>query len=342
MDKRFQVFVSSTFEDLQEERKEVIQALLELDCIPAGMELFPASNDDQWTLIKSIIDDSDYYILILGGRYGSTNSEGVSYTEMEYQYALDSGKPIIAFLHKNPDNITAGKTEASAEGKEKLKAFRELAQKKMTKYWTNPDDLGSVVSRGMIKLIKSTPAIGWIRADDITDEYSMKEILKLKNENEKLREQIEVNMTHAPKGTEKLSQGNEIVEITFLAGWCNEEYEDCVDEFSCQATWNDLFAYISPHLIDEYKESYIKVLITNYLRRQLNQEFIEIANYEEFTEFSSSSIVDSDFQKIKVQFKALGLIKQSIKNRSVKDKDNYWTLTEYGDYTMTQLVAIKR
>lgn len=40
MDKRFQVFVSSTYEDLQEERREVMQALLELDCIPAGMELF--------------------------------------------------------------------------------------------------------------------------------------------------------------------------------------------------------------------------------------------------------------------------------------------------------------
>jgi hypothetical protein len=47
-EKRYQVFVSSTFQDLQEERQEVIQALLELDCIPSGMELFPAANEDQW------------------------------------------------------------------------------------------------------------------------------------------------------------------------------------------------------------------------------------------------------------------------------------------------------
>ena len=66
MDKIYQVFVSSTFEDLQEERKEVMQALLELDCMPAGMELFPASNDDQWTLIKRVIDACDYYLLIIG------------------------------------------------------------------------------------------------------------------------------------------------------------------------------------------------------------------------------------------------------------------------------------
>ena len=71
MDKRYQVFVSSTFEDLQEERKEVMQALLELDCIPAGMELFPAMDEEQFEFIKSIIDDCDYYILIVGARYGS-------------------------------------------------------------------------------------------------------------------------------------------------------------------------------------------------------------------------------------------------------------------------------
>ena len=68
-DKRYQVFVSSTYDDLQDERKEVMQALLELDCIPAGMELFPASSEDQWSLIKRVIDDCDYYILIIGGRY---------------------------------------------------------------------------------------------------------------------------------------------------------------------------------------------------------------------------------------------------------------------------------
>jgi hypothetical protein len=59
---RYQVFVSSTYRDLQQERQQVMQALLELDCIPAGMELFPATDDDQWTLIKKVIDNSDYYV----------------------------------------------------------------------------------------------------------------------------------------------------------------------------------------------------------------------------------------------------------------------------------------
>jgi hypothetical protein len=69
MDKRYQIFVSSTFADLQQERQAVMQALLSLDHFPAGMELFPASDEDQWALIKGVIDDSDYYVLVIGGRY---------------------------------------------------------------------------------------------------------------------------------------------------------------------------------------------------------------------------------------------------------------------------------
>src|SRR5436190_3612700 len=115
MEKRFQVFVSSTYDDLQKERQEVMHALLELDCIPSGMELFPAANESQWSLIKRVIDDCDYYILIIGGRYGSVGPEGVSYTEMEYRYAISIGKPTIAFLHADPAEITANKSESSTE-----------------------------------------------------------------------------------------------------------------------------------------------------------------------------------------------------------------------------------
>src|SRR6266550_1520088 len=114
-DKRYQVFVSSTFQDLQEERQEVMQALLELDCIPAGMELFPAANEDQWTLIKKVIDDCDYYLVIIAGRYGTIGPDGLSYTELEYRYALDAEKPVIGFVHKNPGTLPANRCESAPD-----------------------------------------------------------------------------------------------------------------------------------------------------------------------------------------------------------------------------------
>ena len=150
MDKRYQVFVSSTYDDLQEERQEVMHALLELDCMPSGMELFPAANESQWSLIKRVIDDCDYYILILAGRYGSVGSDGISYTEMEYQYAESQAKAVIAFLHKDPGSIPTNKSEATEEGKSKLASFRKQVEQKLCKYWTIPTELGSVLGKARI------------------------------------------------------------------------------------------------------------------------------------------------------------------------------------------------
>src|SRR5687767_12755934 len=153
MEIKYQVFVSSTFSDLQEERQEVIQALLELDCIPSGMELFPAANADQWTLIKKVIDECDYYMVIVAGRYGTLGPDGISYTEMEYRYALQQNKPIIGFLHEKPANIPAGRCDIEPTKQSALSAFRELVQKKLCRFWNSPADLGSKVSRSIMKLI---------------------------------------------------------------------------------------------------------------------------------------------------------------------------------------------
>ena len=192
MDKRYQVFVSSTYEDLIEERKEVIQALLELDCIPAGMELFPAADEEQWSLIKRVIDDCDYYIVIIGGRYGSVDPKSnKSYTQMEYEYAVEKNKPVIAFTHKKPGDIIASKSESDPEKKAKLDEFLAIVKKKMVKPWMSPEELGSVVSRSLVKLIKDKPGVGWVRADVLPDNDIIKENLELRKKIENLNKAIE-------------------------------------------------------------------------------------------------------------------------------------------------------
>lgn len=108
-DTRYQVFISSTFTDLVDERKAVMKALLDCDCFPAGMELFPALDEEQFRYIQTIIDESDYYILIIGGRYGSITADGISYTEKEYDYAVSKRKHVLAFIHNNPESIPAGR-----------------------------------------------------------------------------------------------------------------------------------------------------------------------------------------------------------------------------------------
>ena len=117
MERKYQIFVSSTYEDLKDERKEVVQAILKCNCIPAGMELWPASSKSQWEIIKSVIDESDYYLLIIAGKYGSEGMDDdgkkIGYTEMEFDYAMKTGKPIIALIHKNPESLPAKHYESS-------------------------------------------------------------------------------------------------------------------------------------------------------------------------------------------------------------------------------------
>lgn len=340
MEKRYQVFVSSTYEDLQEERREVMQALLELDCIPAGMELFPASNDDQWSLIKKVIDDCDYYIVIIGGRYGSVNADGISFTEMEYRYAIETSKPIIAFLHKKPEDIRAKNTEQTAEGKAKLTAFRHVTESKMVRYWSTPSELGGVVSRSMIKLIKDFPAIGWIKADEALNEVSAIEILKIREENQFLKNKITQIANIAPSGTENLAQGDDQKEIQLIFEAQSKDYDTKSLSLSVDTTWNNIFAGFAPYLTNEADEETIRRCIVEHLKLTIIDELRRIQ--EKYRKLYRFDMYEDDFQRIKVQFKALGSIVKSDRGKSVKDKRSYWTLTEYGDHIMTQLVALKR
>jgi Domain of unknown function (DUF4062) len=343
VEKRYQVFVSSTFWDLEKERQEVMHALLELDCIPSGMELFPAANEDQWNLIKKVIDDCDYYVLIMAGRYGSIGLDGISYTEMEYRYALSIGKPTIAFLHRSPGKISADKTESSSEGKEKLRAFKTEVEKKLCKQWDTPQELGSVVSRSLIQLIKSTPAIGWVRANELADREAMTELLKLRRRVEELQAELEQVRVSAPRESEGLSQGEEKHELRF--SYCrrnrsNYDRQDIEDTF--KSTWNEIFSKIAPLMIQEAMESQLKSSLDKFIKELIELRLSTQNGSVSYYEIIKVDLHQEDFQTIKVQLRALGLISKSVKTRSVKDSGTYWTLTPYGDEVMTRLIAIRR
>lgn len=350
MDKRYQVFVSSTYEDLRDERQEVMQALLELDCIPAGMELFPAANEDQWTLIKKVIEDCDYYIVIIGGRYGSIGLDGLSFTQMEYEYAISQSKPVIGFLHKDPSSISAKKSEKSPESQLKLEVFRSLVQQKMCKYWSTPTELGSVVSRSLIKLIKNFPAVGWVKADLLPDKNTTEEILRLRQNIEDLQNQLLDAQQVFSNGKEDLAQGDDSVEIIFFYTAYN--YQATSPEMRMlkihdrfETTWNKIFFLMSPLLIDEASDLALRKALTTFIEEETNGKLNEQERLKkEGYTFQRLGMDDDNFNTIKVQLLALNLIAKSTqrKNRSVSDKSAYWTLTPYGENLMMMMRAIRK
>lgn len=342
MDKRYQVFVSSTYEDLRAERQEVMQALLELDCIPSGMELFPAADEEQWSLIRRVIDECDYYIIICAGRYGSIAPSGFSYTEMEYRYALETGKPTLAFLHKTPQNLPSAKCEQTDEGRAKLIAFRSSVSQKLCKFWEGPSELGSVVSRSVVKLIKQRPGVGWVRSNELIDGAAAAETLRLRRQIEDLEAKLAAARNSAPPGTEELSQGYEEYSINYHFDSFDSSMSSWEWNLYIDLSWNQIFYDVGPYLIDEISEAGLRMSMNKTVQSRSRMQRSKEERLLHHTNLRNFRIDDQYYQTIKIQLRALGLIAKSERTRSVKDAGTYWTLTPYGDQVLTSLRAIRR
>ena len=146
------------------------------------MEMFSAADEEQWEIIQSHIDDSDFYVLILGNRYGSVIEEGInagiSYTEKEFNYAVSVGVPVLVFIISDTAPITIDKVEKDPHSIEKLKAFKERASKgREVVWWENEDELATKVTASLSKQIMRNKRLGWIRATSINQNKEKKVML---------------------------------------------------------------------------------------------------------------------------------------------------------------------
>ena len=160
---KYQVFVSSTYKDLIAERKIVTRHVISLGYYPVGMEYFNLGNDDIWEHIKRLIEGSDFYVLLLGSRYGSP-SGGISYTQQEYEYAKKLGKPIKVLMLSDVEveRLQALSPKEAKERRKRLQVFRQLVLREGVEFWTDASDFQEVVSK-LGKWIDRSPAEGWVR-----------------------------------------------------------------------------------------------------------------------------------------------------------------------------------
>ena len=192
--KKLQVFVSSTYTDLRDERQAAVEAILTAGHIPAGMELFAAGDESQMNVIKRWIDESDVYLLILGGRYGSLEAKSKkSYIHLEYEYALAQGKPLFAVVIDEKHAKERVKTHPlgtdviETDNPQKLKKFRSLVTSKMVKFWSDHKDIRLAIVETLGELSRREDLKGWIPGDE---SVSTAEVARLVNENAALRKQL--------------------------------------------------------------------------------------------------------------------------------------------------------
>ncbi|PND38202.1 hypothetical protein C1O66_12175 [Paucibacter aquatile] len=328
MNKRFQVFVSSTYADLREERSRVIQTLMEMDCIPSGMELFPAADEDQFEFIKKVIDDCDYYLLIIGGRYGSTTAEGVSYTEKEYEYAITKGLKVIALLHQEPDSIPVGKTDKDAELSKRLEEFREKVQQgRLVKYWRTAEELPGIVSLSLSKTIKTYPSAGWVRGNAAASTEVLEEINELRKKNADLQAALS-SVAMQPSQTIQNIAGLDV--IFGLSGTYQMRYDGQYFDWSSKLTFGQMFALIGPHLIEHPSDRLVRI--------ELAKSILGLQGKKPY----DTKIEDQAFQTFKIQLQALGLIDLRYTSTVKGGMALFWSLTNKGTQTMVQLRAVRK
>ena len=145
------VFLSSTFEDMKEYRKAIIDRIIKRRMVPICMENWGANANKVTSVITDEVKKADIYLGIFGTRYGYVDENtNMSMTEIEYREALASNKPILVYIAKNAkDDITTGDNSQKM-----LELLTEIEKERIVYYFNSIDQLGEQVFADLERYIK--------------------------------------------------------------------------------------------------------------------------------------------------------------------------------------------
>lgn len=321
--KKCQVFISSTYADLTEERKKILDVLFMADCIPAGMEAFVAADTEQFEIIKKVIDLCDYYVLIIGKRYGSIHpGTGKSYTEMEYDYAIEQGIPVLVFAIDENIELASDKVETDKSKIEKLKMFRTKAMtNRLASIWATPEDLTGKLAISIMKARTEIKRPGWQRAVDFDEASLRREIMELKNENKKLADDLKAARE----------------EISFLTEETDIAFEDC--EVKIEYHYQSQSGLRAGSLNVSLQDLFITIA-TEMMEVSIVEPLVEKAIKVKFLFGKRESRLDDKqfVKKMLNQYRALNLVYSYWNN---DNRELYWGLTNKGRKVRDDTILIR-
>lgn len=315
MDKKYQIFISSTYEDLKEERDQAIKAVLEMGHIPVGMEMFSAGDEEQWQLIARQIEETDYYVIIVGHRYGSETNEGISYTEKEYDYAASNGVPILGFIIDEKASWPSDRVDKIDKKKKKLDKFKQKVKSKMVQFWNSKDDLHGKISISLIKAMNTNPRIGWTRTNEAVGANVTKELTRLSAENSQLRTENEKLLATRKETQDEVREAIHILNMNERTLRVRK-YNSWEETYQYEKTLLQIFLICAPNMIHENS--------TADIARNIALGLYGTGYYHNWP------IGRNRASELIADFVALDLVEPSKKKHSVNDKNNYWSLSRLG------------
>jgi len=261
------VFISSTYKDLISERQAAVEAILQAGHIPAGMELFSAGNESQKEVISRWIDESDVFMLILGGRYGTVEPKsGKSYVEIEYRHALLVEKPSFAIVIDEKaleEKVKCfGQDVLELENRDKYEKFRNFVLSKVSRFFSDVKDVKIAVLESLLEITRRYELSGWVSGREIPDfQNILQENAELRKEIYDLQKRIREYDSSPPElyGGYTFSEIKEILKskkinplesiFDLFIDNCKEFVIGIENPWGTQSPKSELFYRVAPHLI---------------------------------------------------------------------------------------------
>lgn len=259
-DRRFQIFIASTFEDLSEQRKQAVEVVIDRGHIPIALERFSASNESDIAVIKKAIQNCQVYILILGYRYGEIiPGKDIGYVEFEYNLAKENGLMILPFimndeeiqkLRKNLDSRNI-KDNQELKNSDKLERFHnEIKKNFFYKPWRKDDNFKYLLVKALDDHLSECKSLGWIREQ----EESIRSLVESASRNEFIVDTVK-QLSSFSKLDARCSQ--EADKKQELAAYFSEKYYDIIfsNNVSLFFESGSTVAYVARELAPSLKEA---------------------------------------------------------------------------------------
>jgi hypothetical protein len=274
-----------------------------------------------------VIDDCDYYILIIAGKYGSVAGSGKSYTQLEYEYAVSKGIKVIAFIHADPKKLPKDKYETDDDIRQKLEEFKsEVSKGRLVKMWEHENELPGLVAVSLSKAIKMYPSAGWVRGDTVANEDMLSEINTLRKENQLLNiENQTLKAMNAVQASDDLASGETKTSIRGSYTAYTPSYKPNA-AWDVVVSWDDIIRDLSVILLEHPNDTRVRAHLTSRL----------FERSDKVKWGKDASLNGKDYDKIKLQLMALGIADIRYSRTVAGTMDLFWAYTKKGlDYLVT-------
>ncbi len=341
--KLYQVFISSTYHDLVEERRVVLELLPQMGCMPI---LLPSQGPQAWPSVRKRIEAADYYFLLVGSRYGSLTPSGVSHTHQEFVHARYKKKPMLICQHAQPSIRPEAMQETTTEGKTRFQDFCQLLSEESPLIWRDTADLARLLRSMLPAWIQKNPAEGWVRASSLTatltstrsparEDPDLDEALARVAELEAERDQWLSGLFRPSE----LAQGLEITEVNYQANVYHAGHCELL-MLRSSLSWNEIFLALATHMRQPQTERFMQDRLADFLRqRGLADAQKQRPKAHALTDIRLSEL---SFTAIRIQLRTLGLIGKARYVQKISGTDTLWQLTLQGEYQINRLLLRTR